>query len=121
MHVTITFDTEVLDATGNDEELHEVLDWVQSSVDLTKAGEATIVDSEHGLYAVAHVSVTQIHLPMVKVLVDDDLPYVWNLEEFAMQNADDEDTCLRVRALSIGQSVTLGGGAGPDFTVKRVR
>ena len=43
-----------------------------------------------------------------------------SLDAFVTVNADDEGTCEGVRALAVGESVDLGGGACPAVRVRRV-
>lgn len=60
---------------------------------------------------------------------DATIRYTWQDEDpeecplaaFLAANEEDEDTCAEVRALAVGQSVRLGGGAAPIMDVERVR
>lgn len=58
-----------------------------------------------------------------ELLVDDGdgAPRRALLAEFLEANAEDADTCEQVRALKVGDRVTLGVGAAPVFKVERVR
>lgn len=57
--------------------------------------------------------------PMVKVNMDGDVTWA-TLAEFLADNADDEEVCLSVEALRIGETAVFGGGAGVLVEVTRV-
>ena len=42
------------------------------------------------------------------------------LAEFLAANADYPDECARAIALAVGESMTVGGGSAPMFTIRRI-
>jgi hypothetical protein len=46
--------------------------------------------------------------------------FTTTVAKFVRDNAEDEESVDVVARLAVGESVTLGGGAAPFFTVRRV-
>jgi hypothetical protein len=59
-------------------------------------------------------------VPLI-VAREGDRPHKTTLEEFLIDNADDAESCQIVRMLAPGATATLGGGAVPLVTVKKLR
>jgi hypothetical protein len=59
--------------------------------------------------------------PLYEVRDEDGaIECIVTLAEFTYANGSDPETCDIVRALGEGEARTLGGGAAPQFTVKRL-
>ncbi|MDP3767823.1 MAG: hypothetical protein Q8S13_07395 [Dehalococcoidia bacterium] len=52
---------------------------------------------------------------------EDEAPFLTTLAEFCRDNAEDADVCRAARRLRVGESISLGGGAAPYFTITRPR